>query len=319
MPILHSEYQPKKIFRNGDFSTIYSALFRKVDGVTQQRERLELSDGDFLDLDWSFAKEKTDRCIILFHGLEGNAQRHYMLGAAKIFNENGFDCCAVNHRDCSGESNRVHYSYHSGRTDDVQEVIEKVLSKNYEKIILKGFSLGGNLCLKYAGEKRNISEKIKAIIAISTPIDLKGSMHKLTSKRNLVYANNFLKTLKKKTLLKCKRFPEFLSATEIKNIRDLKEFDDVYTSKVNGFTDAFDYYEKCSSKQFLKNIKIPTLLINAKNDSFLSESCFPKEEALVNSFLHLEIPDFGGHVGFIGEKNAFYTEKRALEFAQQYL
>ena len=83
MPILHSEYQPKKIFRNGDFSTIYSALFRKVTGVTQQRERLELSDGDFLDLDWSFAKEKTDRCVILFHGLEGSAQRHYMLGAAK--------------------------------------------------------------------------------------------------------------------------------------------------------------------------------------------------------------------------------------------
>ena len=105
-------------------------MFRKVTGVTQQRERLELSDGDFLDLDWSFAKEKTDRCVILFHGLGKVAHRDIICwGTAKIFNENGFDCCAVNHRDCSGESNRVHYSYHSGRTDDVQEVIEKVLSK----------------------------------------------------------------------------------------------------------------------------------------------------------------------------------------------
>ena len=319
MPILTSEYQPKKIFRNGDISTIYSALFRKVSGVKQQRERLELSDGDFIDLDWSFAQEKTDRCVILFHGLEGSAQRHYVLGAAKIFNKNGFDCCAVNLRDCSGESNRALYSYHAGKTDDAQEVIENVLAKNYEKIILNGFSLGGNLCLKYAGENREISEKIKAVIAISTLVDLKYSMENLNSKRNFLYSANFLKSLKKKILYKSKKFPGFITETEIKNIKNLKEFDDIYTSKVNGFKDAFDYYEKCSSKQFLKNIKIPTLIINAKNDSFLPESCYPREEALVNPFIHLEIPDFGGHVGFLDQNNTFYTEKRSLKFAQQYL
>ena len=125
MPIVPSKYlPPQKIFRNADISTLYAALLRKVQGVRQTTERLELSDGDFMDMDWSFAEGKTETCIIVLHGLEGHAHRPYVLGTAKIFNENKVDCCAVNYRSCSGEPNRVFSTYHSGRTEDVREVVD---------------------------------------------------------------------------------------------------------------------------------------------------------------------------------------------------
>ncbi|UOE40040.1 alpha/beta fold hydrolase [Chryseobacterium suipulveris] len=318
MPLIPSKYHPpKKIFRNSHVSTLYAALFRKVESVKQKRERLELSDGDFMDLEWSFAPNKTENCIIVFHGLEGNANRHYVLGTAKIFNENNFDCCAAHYRNCSGERNRVFHSYHSGRTDDIKAVIDEVLGKKkYRNIVLKGFSLGGNLILKYAGENPEIPTEIKALIAISAPIELKGAMEQLQTRRNFLYTQNFLFDLKKKLKIKSEIFPEQLTQEQIKAIKTLEDFDNIYTSKANGFADADDYYRKSSAKQFLKNIKIPTLIINAKNDSFLSESCYPVNEAENNPILFLEIPDFGGHVGFVDENNVFYNEKRAVEFVR---
>lgn len=314
MPLLKSTYRPKPIFRNGDFSTLYSALLRKVK-ITQTRERIELDDGDFLDLNWSFAKEKTDKCVILLHGLEGSAERPYILGAAKIFNENGYDACAINYRGCSGEPNRNYFYYHSGKTDDLEAVISLLIQeKSYKKIVINGFSLGGNIALKYAGENETVPEEIKAIIAVSVPCDLSGSSAELVKPRNLLYAKNFQKTLIEKVKYKHRFFPEKVNLSELKKIRNLKDYDDVYTSKTFGFRDAEDYYEKCSCKQFLGDIKIPALIINAKNDSFLSESCYPIEEAESNSNIHLEIPKFGGHVGFVDENNIYYTEKRAIEF-----
>ena len=316
MPLIPSKYQPpKRIFRNPDVSTLYAALLRKVDGVLQERERLELSDGDFMDLDWSFSKQKTDTCIIVLHGLEGHAQRPYILGTAKIFNENSVDCCAVNYRSCSGETNRNFGSYHSGRTEDVEAVVQHILAKNkYRNLILKGFSLGGNLTLKYVGEHQHLPKEIKVAFAVSTPVDLKGCMNMLNKPRNFVYATDFLHTLKKKLIEKEKQFPHQLSAQDIRKIKNLKAYDDFYTSKANGFRDAYDYYQKSSAKQFLHSIPVPTLLINAENDSFLSDSCYPKTEAEHNNLLHLEITKYGGHVGFVDAQNVYYNERRALAF-----
>lgn len=315
MPLIPSTYKPSPIFRNGDFSTLYSALIRKVKGVKQQRERLELSDGDFMDLEWSFSGKETENCIVVFHGLEGNAHRAYVLGTAKLFNENGFDCCAPHYRNCSGEPNRVYSSYHSGRTEDLKEVIEHILSKKkYKNIIINSFSLGGNLSLKYAGENKELPEEIKAVIAVSTPIDLESSMNRLSEPRNYIYTKNFLMGLKKRLHQKKQAFSEITDA-EIKKIKTLKDFDNIYTSKANGFKDATDYYTKSSAKQFLPDIKIPTLIINAANDSFLTESCFPIKEAKENPNLFLEIPKYGGHVGFVEKDNVYYNEKRALEFS----
>ncbi|OIQ29055.1 MAG: alpha/beta hydrolase [Bacteroidetes bacterium MedPE-SWsnd-G2] len=318
MPVVHSKYVAKNLFKNGFISTVYSGLVRKINGVIQKRERLELHDGDFLDLDWSFAQNKSNSLIIVLHGLEGNAQRPYMTGTAAIFNSNDIDCLCINFRGCGGEDNRLFSSYHSGKTDDLDEVITHVLKhKNYDSIFLKGFSLGGNVVLKYLGEGRELPDKIKSAVAVSVPCSLYGSMIELHKFKNVLYHDRFKKHLIGKLKIKQKAFPERVKSSDLKQIKSLKDFDDFYTSRANGFKDALDYYEKCSSLQFLDSISIPTLIINAENDSFLSEDCYPKAIAEANTNLFLEIPKYGGHVGFHDVNNVYYNETRSLEFLKQ--
>lgn len=317
MPIVPSQYKPPILSRKGFVSTVYSGLFRAVKGVIQQRERIHLPDGDFLDLDWSFSAEKSNKLIIVLHGLEGNAQRPYMVGTAKIFNTNSFDAVCVNFRGCSGEDNLLYRSYHSGATEDLEAVVTHVLNnKHYTKIYLKGYSLGGNLLLKYLGERSTVPFQIKAAVAISVPCDLKGSAAELHTLKNKLYAIRFKQHLVERLRKKQSRHPEKITVEAINSIKSLYDFDEIYTSKAHGFKNKIDYYEKSSSLQFLPNIKIPTLIINALNDSFLSPRCFPIKEAKQNEALFLEMPNHGGHVGFIDRKGVYFSEKRALDFIQ---
>lgn len=318
MPVLESEYKPPFWAKKSFVSTVFSGLVRQVKGLEQNRERLELEDGDFIDLDWSYANKPSHRVIILLHGLEGHAQRPYVTGPAKLFNDNGVDACAVNFRGCSGETNRLFRSYHSGATEDLEAVISHILEKDiYKELYINGISLGANMVLKYAGERDEIPKELKAIIAVSAPCSLKGSCDELLSLRNKHYAIRFLDHLKKKLKPKLIQFPERFTTKDFNSIKSLKDFDHVYTSKAHGFLDAYDYYEKASSLQFLPNIKVPSLIINALNDSFLSASCYPVKEAKNNLNLFLEMPKYGGHVGFIDKNNIYYNENRALEFVNQ--
>lgn len=315
MPIIESTYKAPYLFRKGFVSTVYSGLIRKIKGFEQTRERLTLSDDDFIDLDWSFSSRKSEEVIILLHGLEGHAQRPYVTGAAKLFNENGIDAVSVNFRGCSGEPNLNYNSYHSGQTEDLHQVILHAINeKKYSKIYLKGISLGGNIILKYLGERDEIPNEIKAAIAISVPCDLKGSAKELHAFRNILFHDRFKKHLTNSLILKQQKFPDRLSLDELKSIKTLSDFDNTYTSKAHGFKDANDYYEKSSSLQFLPDIKTPTLIINALNDSFLSAKCYPVKAAKENPNLYLEMPNYGGHVGFIEKNNVYYNERRALEF-----
>ncbi len=317
MPIVESSYKPKFLFKNGHFSTVYSGIFRTVNSVKQERERIILKDQDFIDVDWSYASKKTNKLIIVLHGLEGNAQRPYMLATAKLFNKNNIDAVCVNFRGCSGEQNKKYRSYHSGATDDLEEVIHHILdTKHYSEIYIKGFSLGGNVALKYLGEDRIVPKEIKSAIGVSVPCYLYGSCLELHTFENILYVDRFKKHLKGRLRLKQKQFPDLISVDEINKIKTLKDFDDVYTSKAHGFKNALDYYEKSSCLQFLPNINIPSLIINALDDSFLSPECFPVKEAKSNANLFLEMPKYGGHVGFFDKKNVYYSEKRALEFIQ---
>jgi hypothetical protein len=294
---------------------VFSGLARKVNGVEQTRERITLPDTDFIDLDFSYSKEKSNKVIILLHGLEGHAQRPYLTGAAKLFNDNGIDAVGVNFRGCSGEPNLLYRSYHSGSTEDLDAVVKHLLTKNqYQEIYIKGISLGANMALKYVGEGNDLPKEVKAVIAISTPCDLKGSCDELLSLKNRHYAIRFLDHLKQKLKPKLIQFPECISITDYRSIKTLIDFDNIYTSKAHGFKDAIDYYEKASCLQFLPNIKVPSLIINALNDSFLSAKCYPVKEAKENPNLYLEMPKYGGHVGFIDKENIYYNEKRALEF-----
>ena len=318
MPVLESEYKPPFWTKKSFVSTVFSGLVRQVKGLEQNRERLELEDGDFIDLDWSYANKPSHRLIILLHGLEGHAQRPYVTGPAKLFNNYGVDACAVNFRGCSGETNRLFRSYHSGATEDLEAVISHILEKDiYKEVYIKGISLGANMALKYAGERDELPKELKAIIAVSAPCSLKGSCDELLSLKNKHYAIRFLDHLKKKLKPKLSQFPENMSIADFNSIKSLIDFDHVYTSKAHGFLDANDYYDKASSLQFLPNIKVPSLIINALNDSFLSAACYPVKEAKHNPKVYLEMPKYGGHVGFIDKNNIYYNENRALQFVNQ--
>lgn len=318
MPIIKSDYNPPFFFKNGHFSTIYAGLLRKIDDFSQKRERIELPDHDFLDLDWSFAMTVSNKVVILLHGLEGHGQRPYIVGGAKALNYVGFDACAVNFRGCSGETNRLFRSYHSGATEDLDAVIKHILkNKKYDEIYIKGISLGGNMALKYLGEGREIPKEIKGVAGISVPCDLHSSLKELLKPKNYPYARRFKKHLVDKLKLKLPLFPDKISEKDIRNINTLKDFDDIYTSRAHGFKDALDYYQKCSCLQFLSNIKIPVLIINAINDSFFGPECYPYNEAERNQNIYLEVPSYGGHVGFHGTKGITYSEKRTINFFEE--
>lgn len=318
MPILHSTFKAPFFFRKGFVATVYSGLFRKV-SLEQKRQRLELADGDFIDLDWSYAQQKSDKVIILLSGLEGHAQRPYLTGTAKLFNQNNIDAISVNFRGCSGEPNRKYYAYHSGATEDLQTIIDHAISaKNYTEIYLYGVSLGGNLALKYLGEREVVPSQIKACIGVSVPCSLQHAAKQLHKLINKPFHDRFKKKLVASLRVKQSQFPSEISEDDINSIKTLNDFDEVYTSKAHGFKNALDYYEKSSCLQFLPNIKVPSLIINALNDSFLTPECFPVKIAKNNPNLYLEMPNHGGHVGFIQRGGVYYTEKRALEFIKEH-
>lgn len=313
MPLISSKYEPSLAFRNTHFSTIYSAKFRPAPFLVQTRERIQLPDADFLDIDWTFSETTFQKVAILMHGLEGNAQRTYMKGQAKVLNDAGWNIAAVNFRGCSGEANLSYKSYNAGKTDDLEAVINVVLEKDtYTEIALVGFSLGGNLLLKYLGERKLLPKEIKTAVSISTPLSLKGSLESLSEFENWVYRKSFLINLRKKYKAKMKDFPEKMTAADYNKITSLLEFDNVYTAPAHGFKDAFDYYEKNSSLQFLPNIQIPVYILNAENDSFLSSECYPTELASKMKNIHLEVPKYGGHVGF-HKTNKFYQLKAVVQ------
>lgn len=318
MPLVSSHYNPPHLFKNGHFSTIYAGLVRKVNGVHYERERIETLDNDFIDLDWSLTKSSTRKLAIILHGLEGSAERPYVIGSAKQFNKNGFDTVSMNMRGCSGEPNTTFRAYHSGATEDLEAVMDYILEKDrYDEIVIKGFSLGGNLTLKYLGEGRTVPKQVKGAIAVSAPCSLYGSMLEIHKFKNKVYAKRFKKNLLAKLKQKKLQFPDWFEGKHIESIITLKDFDDFYTSKAHGFKDALDYYEKASSLPHLQKINTPTLLINALNDSFLSPECFPTDIARSNSSLYMETPKYGGHVGFYDKNNEYYNEKRALSFVNE--
>jgi uncharacterized protein len=292
--------------------TIYPALLRKVGGVVYDRERIQTPDDDFLDLDW--LRRGADSVVIISHGLEGNTNRAYMKGMAQAFYNQNFDVLAWNFRGCSGEVNRQLRFYHSGATDDLDCVVEHVIGKGYKEIYLVAFSLGANMMLKYLGEK-DPRTQIKKAVMFSVPMHLHSSCIKISKPSNWIYSNRFLRSLKAKVIAKSLVRTE-LDLKDIQKIKTLIDFDDRYTAPLHGFINAVDYYQRCSSINFVEAIKTPTLIVNAQNDPFLSETCYPHHLLKTHSFVRFEDPGFGGHVGFAQfTKNGLYwSEERALSF-----
>ncbi len=318
MPILPSSYQAKGLFKNGHFSTIYSAKLRPIITLNQTRKRLELNDGDFIDVDWSYTiseEKRSNKLVILLHGLEGNAQRSYIKGQGKILMDKGWDIAAINHRGCSGVDNRLYLSYNSGRTDDLSEFITHAIAVyGYQEISIVGFSLGGNVLLKYLGECVQLPIEVKSGVAVSAPLHLRGALEQLVKWENFVYSKTFINDLRRKYKRKMPNFPEAMNAAELKKIGSLLDFDNLYTAKAHGFKDAFDYYEKSSSIHVLNNITVPVLILNAENDSFLCPESYPFELVKKLEKVFLEVPRHGGHVGFHANNQSYYSEQRVLQF-----
>jgi predicted alpha/beta-fold hydrolase len=298
---------------NRHLETIYPSLFRKVDLIPYQRERIQTPDDDFLDLDW--LKKGADKLVIISHGLEGNTSRSYIKGMAKAFHQNDFDVLTWNFRGCGEETNKQLRFYHSGATDDLTSLINHVSTK-YKSIYLIGFSLGGNLTLKFLGEIGEACPILKKAVVFSVPLDLHMSCLQISQPGNWVYEQRFLKSLKAKVIEKAKQYPA-LDVSKLKSLTRLIDFDDHFTAPIHGFSNAIDYYTKCSSIGFLDSIKVPTLIVNAKNDPFLSEECFPN--LLDHSYVKSEYPERGGHVGFaqFNQNGLYWSELRALEFIQK--
>jgi predicted alpha/beta-fold hydrolase len=322
MPLLKSTFLPTLPFRNSHFNTIYRALFTK-ETVIYNRKRITTWDQDFIDLDFSLVGSKT--LVILIHGLEGSSQSKYILAATSEFNNEALDTVAFNLRSCSGEDNLLLQSYHSGKTDDVHFVINHLLENYaYDNIVLTGYSLGGNLTLKYMGEfAKTQSPKIKCAIAVSVPIDLASSGVAMGSLKNKVYMEAFLKTLRLKILEKAHKFPEFdLDKNQLFKAKTFKDFDALYTAPVFGFSGPEDYWKKASSKPYLSSIETPTLLITSDDDPFLAKECYPIKEAKASKNFYLEITKYGGHVGFISSfiiHQNRWLENRMLNFIKQNL
>ena len=308
------DYKAPYFFRNGHLQSIYPSLFRKLNANFMKRERIELDDGDFLDLDW--CRNGSRRLVIISHGLEGHSRRPYVLGMAKAVSDHGWDALAWNFRSCGGSMNRNLRFYHSGATEDLQHVVDYAAESGcYDEVALVGFSMGGNLSLVYLGQE-NPNPIVKKAVVYSVPCDLSAGADQLTRPQNTIYMKRFLKDLKIKMQEKKKIFPGEVDLTGYDEIKNFRQFDDRYTAPIHGFKSADHYWAQCSSRRYIRNIKIPTLIVNAKDDPFLAEACYPHDEVDANKYVKLETPATGGHVGFVSfnKNNLYWSEQRALAF-----
>jgi len=315
MPLVESKYQSPWYFKNPHLATVIPSTLRKVHGVEYERERINTRDNDFLDLDW--VKNDSNNLVIISHGLEGSADRPYMLGMAKYFKEKGWDALSWNCRSCSGEMNLKPRFYHHAASEDLEDVVDHVVKHNsYEHIAFVGFSMGGSLTLKYLGDKRdNAREEIIGGAVFSVPVSLKSSVDALSLKGRGFYRKRFLKKLELKIRKKAVSHPEKIKLIDFRKVKLFQDFDNVYTAPLHGFKDAEDFYKTASVNNYMWSVQKPVLLVNAINDPFLGEECYPYKRCEDHQYIHFESPEHGGHVGFgLQGSSHNYMEERAFEF-----
>lgn len=283
----------------GHLQTIYSSLFIHVPPAAYRRERLELPDGDFLDFDWVDGQAGAP-VVVLFHGLEGNADSHYARGLMAHARTRGWHGVVAHFRGCSGVDNRLPRAYFAGDSEDIERMLRHVKSLHANATVYAvGVSLGGNALLKWLGEQGEAARTlVERAAGVSAPLDLTAAGRTLDRGFNRrVYTARFLVTLKQKALRKAAGFPGVLDAKAIAAATTFREFDTLVTARLHGFRDADDYWLKVSSKPLLHAIAIPTLVINARNDPFLPAMALPSPDE-VSPVVTLEQPATGGHVAF---------------------
>jgi predicted alpha/beta-fold hydrolase len=305
--------------------TLYAPLFRKQPRPQVEAELFELSDGDFVECFWHNQKPTDNRPIVtLFHGLAGSFNSPYIQGVMRALEKRGFASVLMHFRGCSGKENRLPRSYHSGDTADAKAWID-YLKEKYPNSPLHavGYSIGGNMLLKLLGEEREKTPLISAV-SISAPMDLDITAKAINRGFSKLYQQHLLKPLKIELLKKFEKFNMEsllkIDKERVEAIKSIEEFDELYTAPINGFKSAQDYYSKCSAKQFLKNIAIPTLIIHALDDPFMTEEILPSKEDKVSKSVTFKISKHGGHVGFVGGslfKPLYWLEETIADYFSQ--
>ncbi len=319
MTATHGEYFSPWWITGPHLQTIWSHLFRRRPVVEFTEERLELDDGDFLDIAWT---EPVDGpLILLFHGLEGSIDSVYMLTMLSRLRSAGFQVVMMNFRSCGPEVNRLPRAYHSGETGDMRHLIQLMLDRYPgRKIGAAGFSLGGNVLLKYLGEEGKECP-LFAAAAVSAPCSLEDSTIRIHRIGSRFYEWRFLHLLKRKIQKKKQILQEAgLDWKGAMRARSFREFDDLITAPAHGFVDASDYYTKSSSFQYLSRIGVNTLLLQSRDDPMLGEKCYPSAQDVSDS-VRLEITENGGHVGWVSGSlfnSGCWMEDRILRFFQNH-
>lgn len=289
----------------GNAQTIYPYLFKPKKLINYRRERWELNDGDFIDIDWMDGKTNAP-LVIFFHGLEGDSNSHYVLSMMAALQTEGWRGAIIHFRGCSGEPNRLQRAYHAGDSTEINWMLQRIhqqnaLSESNQTIFTVGVSLGGNALLKWLGEQGdNAHQLVTAAATISVPLDLVAAGAALDMGFNKLYTHHFLSSLKQKALQKLERFPGLFDKKAITRCNSIYQFDNLVTAPLHGFRNTDEYWQKSSSKPWLKHIQVPTLVINARNDPFMPASALPSQNE-VSPAVTLEFPDEGGHAGFIHE------------------
>lgn len=304
--------------------TIWAKFGRKRSLPPLRFERWDTLDGDQVSIGrLSAAADDAPRLVVL-HGLEGSERSHYIGGILAEARSRGWGADLLLFRTCDGRSNDARRSYHSGETTDLHMVVQRICREfPRAPLALVGVSLGGNVALKWLGEQAyGLPPAVRAAVAVSAPFDLARSSHRIGRGVSRLYERNFLRSLRRKALAKIEKFPDLASADAVSRAHSLRAFDDAFTSVVHGFRDAADYYERSSSIHFLRSIRVPTLLLSARDDPFHPPDVLDdvRHIAASNPLLVPEFHERGGHVGFVEgsspRRATYYAERRVATFCK---
>jgi hypothetical protein len=324
--IQRSEFRPARWLRNRHLQTIYPSI--PLPGTPRPplvREPLELPDGDVTVVDWLTdvpSTSETSPLLIVLHGLESSAQSTYARQLLYAASQSGWRAAVLHFRDCGDYRNRLPRRYHAGETDDLRYFLRKLKTEGHRgPLVAAGFSLGGNVLLKYLGESGEDTPLVAAA-AISVPLKLRSSAEALTSGFSKVYQRYLINRMKRAIRRKFNRHTAAFDWDRAMRATTFAEFDDAVTAPLHGFASKDDYYDRCSSVSFLGTIARPTLILNALDDPFMSPDLLPDETAL-SEFVTLELSENGGHVGFIHGgtpwRPQFYVPQRVIRFLEPYV
>ncbi len=293
---LNSAFKPAWWLPGAHLQTLFAHIFRRQRPPPLRRERVELDDGDFIDLDW--AAPRAGPLVILLHGLEGSVRSHYAAGLMRSLGNCGLQVVLLNFRGCSGEPNRLPRSYHSGETGDLNTLIELLHRRFPSRALLAvGVSLGGNVLLKWLGENP-AQKRLRSAVAVSVPFELNKAALRLQAGVSRLYQSHLLRRLRAGVRAKAARLALPIELDRLDALTSFRAFDDQITAPLHGFDGVDDYYRRASSRGYLIGIRTPTLILHARDDPFMSADAIPTPAEL-GPGVRLELSRRGGHVGFV--------------------